>query len=73
MAARLNHRNVVRICNIVEEDDHPWIVMEFLPYRSLRDIVRDEGPLHLPGRQGRPGDPRRRCAPPTPRASRTGT
>jgi serine/threonine protein kinase len=45
MAARLNHPNVVRIYDIVEEDDHPWIVMEFLPYRSLRDLVRDEGPL----------------------------
>ena len=45
MAARLNHQNVVRIYDIVEEDDHPWIVMELLPYRSLRDIVRDEGPL----------------------------
>jgi serine/threonine protein kinase len=44
-AARLNHRNVIRIYDIVEEDDHPWIVMELLPYRSLRDIVRDEGPL----------------------------
>ena len=46
MAARLNHHNVVRIYDIVEEDDHPWIVMELLPYRSLRDIVRDEGPLN---------------------------
>ena len=45
MAARLNHHNVVRIYDIVEEDDHPWIVMELLPYRSLRDIVRDEGAL----------------------------
>jgi serine/threonine protein kinase len=45
LAARLTHRNVIRIYDIVEEDDHPWIVMEFLPYRSLRDIVRDEGPL----------------------------
>ena len=44
-AARLNHHNVIRIYDIVEEDDHPWIVMELLPYRSLRDIVRDEGPL----------------------------
>jgi len=48
MAARLNHPNVVRIYDIVEEDGHPWIVMEFLPYRSLRDIVRDEGPLTPP-------------------------
>jgi hypothetical protein len=46
--ARLNHQNVVRIYDIVEEDDHPWIVMELLPYRSLRDIVRDEGPLTPP-------------------------
>src|SRR6185437_14973417 len=46
MAARLNHRNVIRIFDIVEEDGHPWIVMELLPYRSLRDIVRDEGPLN---------------------------
>jgi serine/threonine protein kinase len=45
MAARLNHHNVVRIYDIVEEDDHPWIVMELLPYRSLRDIMRDEGPV----------------------------
>jgi eukaryotic-like serine/threonine-protein kinase len=45
MAARLNHPNVIRVYDIVEEDDHPWIVMELLPYRSLRDTIRDEGPL----------------------------
>jgi hypothetical protein len=45
VAARLNHRNVITIYDIVEEDDHPWIVMELLPYRSLRDIIRDEGAL----------------------------
>lgn len=45
VAARLNHRNVVRIFDIVEEDGCPWIVMELLPYRSLLDIIRDEGPL----------------------------
>jgi eukaryotic-like serine/threonine-protein kinase len=48
LAARLNHPNVVRIYDILEEHDHPWIVMEFLPYRSLRNIVRDEGPLTPP-------------------------
>jgi serine/threonine protein kinase len=48
MAARLRHPNVVTIYDIVEEDDRPWIVMELLPYRSLRDIVRDDGPLPPP-------------------------
>jgi serine/threonine protein kinase len=45
MAARLNHPNIVSIYDIVEEDDRPWIVMEFIPYRSLRDIVQEDGPL----------------------------
>jgi eukaryotic-like serine/threonine-protein kinase len=45
MAARLRHPNVVGIYDIVEEDDRPWIVMELLPYQSLRDIVREDGPL----------------------------
>ena len=45
VAARLNHRNVVRVFNIVEEDGCPWIVMELLPYRSLLDVIEDEGPL----------------------------
>ncbi|MGC1754082.1 MAG: protein kinase [Trebonia sp.] len=45
VAARLNHRNVVRIFDIVEEDGCPWIVMELLPYRSLLDVIQDEGPF----------------------------
>ncbi len=45
VAARLNHQNVVRIYDIVEEDGHPWIVMELLPYPSLRDLIQDNGPL----------------------------
>jgi len=46
MAARINHANVVRVYDIVEEDGYPWIVMEFVPYRSLRDMVGEQGPLH---------------------------
>jgi eukaryotic-like serine/threonine-protein kinase len=45
VAARLSHRNVVRVFDIVEEDGCPWIVMELLPYRSLQDVIEDEGPL----------------------------
>src|SRR5450756_2676799 len=32
LAARLSHRNVVRVFDIVEEDGCPWIVMELLAY-----------------------------------------
>lgn len=44
-AARLSHPNVVSIFDIITEDDRPWIVMEYLPYPSLRDIVREDGAL----------------------------
>ncbi|HVT70327.1 MAG TPA: serine/threonine-protein kinase, partial [Trebonia sp.] len=44
-AARLSHQNIVRIYDVVEEDGDPWIIMELLPYRSLRDIVAEDGPL----------------------------
>src|ERR1700749_5089403 len=45
VAARLNHRNVIRILDIVAEDGCPWIVMELLSPKSLRDLVKEEGPL----------------------------
>ena len=45
VAARLSHRNVVQVYDVVEEDGRPWIVMELLPPRSLRDLIKHEGPL----------------------------
>jgi eukaryotic-like serine/threonine-protein kinase len=54
MAGRLAHLNVVRIYDILQEDGHPWIIMELLPYQSLRDLVREEGPL-TPARAARVG------------------
>ena len=54
MAGRLAHVNVVRIYDILEEDGHPWIIMELLPYQSLRDLVRADGPL-APARAARIG------------------
>jgi serine/threonine protein kinase len=73
MAARFRHPNVVGIYDILEEDDRPWIVMEYLPYRSLRDIVREDGPLPPPRRPGSASGSWRRCAPRTPKASCTVT
>lgn len=53
MAGRLAHLNVVRIYDILQEDGHPWVIMELLPYPSLHDLVR-EGPLS-PARAARIG------------------
>jgi serine/threonine protein kinase len=43
--ARLSHPNVVGLFDIVEAEDRPWIVMEFIPSRSLAETVREDGPL----------------------------
>jgi hypothetical protein len=45
LAARLRHPNVVSVYDIVEEDDRTSIVMELVPYRSLRDVIAEDGPL----------------------------
>jgi len=45
LAARLLHRNIVTVYDIVEDAGRPAIVMELLPYRSLREVIRDDGPL----------------------------
>jgi serine/threonine protein kinase len=44
-AARLSHPNVVTIYDVVDDGDQPWIVMELVSARSLRDIVQQDGPL----------------------------
>jgi eukaryotic-like serine/threonine-protein kinase len=43
--ARLNHPNVVGVYDIVDEEGRPWIVMEFVPSRSLAETVRADGPF----------------------------
>lgn len=45
MAARLRHPNVVGVYDIVDDDGRPAIVMELVPFESLRDAIRDHGPL----------------------------
>ncbi len=42
--ARLRHPNVVRVLDVIP-DDEPWIVMEYVPSRSLQDVIDESGPL----------------------------
>src|SRR5918998_1298679 len=44
-AAALNHPNVVQVFDRGEWDGTPYIAMELLEGRNLKDIVREHGPL----------------------------
>jgi eukaryotic-like serine/threonine-protein kinase len=44
-AARLNHPHVVKIYDVVQTELWPWIVMEYVPSRSLQSVLEQEGPL----------------------------
>ncbi|MBL7258922.1 serine/threonine-protein kinase [Paractinoplanes lichenicola] len=44
-SARLGHPNVVRIFDVFEVDGRMWIVMEYVPSRSLQEELRLEGPM----------------------------
>ncbi|WP_431946155.1 protein kinase domain-containing protein [Micromonospora marina] len=48
-AARLNHPNVVRVYDVVRVQGEPWLIMEYVPSRSLQEIIESDGPLP-PGR-----------------------
>ncbi|MEV4638418.1 protein kinase [Actinoplanes sp. NPDC049548] len=43
-AARLNHPHVVKIYDVVHAEDLPWIVMEYVPSRSLHQVIGEDGP-----------------------------
>jgi hypothetical protein len=43
--ARLNHPNVVRIYDVIVGQPHPWIVMEYVPARSLQQVIEQDGPV----------------------------
>jgi len=44
-AARLNHPNVVKIYDVVQSEEQPWIVMEYVRSRSLLQVIEESGPL----------------------------
>jgi tRNA A-37 threonylcarbamoyl transferase component Bud32 len=53
-AGRLNHPHVVRVYDVVHEDGQPWIVMEYVPSRSLYQVINEDGP-YSPGAAARIG------------------
>ncbi|WP_406071322.1 serine/threonine-protein kinase [Micromonospora sp. NBC_01638] len=53
-AARLNHPAVVRLYDVIPVEGSPWIVMEYVPSRTLQDLVDAEASLE-PARAARIG------------------
>ena len=45
IAAALHHPHVVSIFDVVVADGEPWLVLEFVPSRSLGDVLRERGSL----------------------------
>nr|WP_239149510.1 serine/threonine-protein kinase [Streptomyces sp. SID12501] len=43
--ARIDHPNVVRVYDVVDEGERLWIVMELVAGRSLEQLLVQEGPL----------------------------
>ena len=44
-SAALSHRNVVTVFDVVEETDRIWLVMEYVPGRSLSQMIAHDGAL----------------------------
>ena len=45
LAARMQHPHVVSVFDVVLHDDRPWLVMEYLPSRSLAEVLAEHGQL----------------------------
>src|SRR5918996_5890488 len=45
-AAGLNHPNIVGVYDTGDQGDVHYIVMEYVRGRTLRDVIRADGPLH---------------------------
>ncbi|MDM4719759.1 serine/threonine-protein kinase [Micromonospora sp. WMMA1363] len=44
-AACIDHPNVVKVYDVVRMGDSPWIVLEYVPSRTLQDMLDSDGPL----------------------------
>jgi serine/threonine protein kinase len=45
IAARLSHPNAITVYDVAEHDGQPWLIMEYLPSRSLATVISEQGPL----------------------------
>jgi serine/threonine protein kinase len=45
IGARLQHPHVISMFDVVVHEDRPWLVMEYLPSRSLAAVLGEKGPL----------------------------
>jgi eukaryotic-like serine/threonine-protein kinase len=44
-AARLHHPHAVSVYDVLSDDDGSWLVMEYVPSRSLSAVIAEDGPL----------------------------
>ena len=44
-AARLHHPNIASVYDVISHDDRTWIVMQLVPYPSLREVLKSDGPV----------------------------
>lgn len=45
LAAKLQHPNAIAVHDVVEHDGHPCLVLEYLPSRSLSEVIAERGAL----------------------------
>jgi len=45
IGARLQHAHVISMFDVVLHDGRPWLVMEYLPSRSLAAVLAERGPM----------------------------
>ena len=47
IAARLSHPHAISVYDVALESDQPWLVMEYLPSRSLSAVLTEDGVLRV--------------------------
>ena len=45
IGARLQHPHVISMFDVVVHEDRPWLVMEYLPSKSLAAMLNETGPM----------------------------